>query len=375
MDYRFPSQAPDLYAQRVSAGGTKMWSIDGAPLCETEETQYIYGGVSDGDGGAIFVWHDTRAASADLYASLIDSTATKPWALNGVPVCAYSGFQLYADVVSDGAGGAVICWQDDRTGGDDIYAQRIGPSGDLLWAADGIAVCDEGSSQLYPMLCTDGENGALITWMDMRVGDPDIFAALVTGIGDLVATLLQSYSARASDDGIIIEWRLSEMDPGTRFSIARADRPSGEFKEILDPAIVIEDMRCTFEDLAVVPGCEYQYIILVTDDSGKRELFRTEILSAPRRALTLHQNHPNPFNPSTTIDYYLPESGPVTIDIYDVSGRLVTRLLDGVAQERGPHSAIWDGRDRRGLEMASGVYIYRLESGKIILSRKMLMLR
>jgi hypothetical protein len=375
MDGRYPSESTNLYAQRVSSGGAKMWSIDGAPLCTEDETQYIYGGVSDDDGGAIYVWHDNRGVTTDLYISRIDSSAVKPWALNGLPLCAYSGSQLYAEIVPDGAGGAVVCWQDNRTGGDDIYAQRINSSGTLLWTSDGLVVCDEGSDQFYPALCSDGENGALITWMDMRVGDPDIFAALVTGIGDLVETLLQSYTARAEDDGIIIEWRLSHIDPNTSFSIERAEQPSGKFIGIEEPAIRIEDLQCTFEDATVLPGEEYQYAVLVSDDSGSRELFRTDILSVPLGRFSLDQNHPNPFNPATIIEYYLHESAPVTLEIYDVSGRLVARLLDGVMQEHGPHSEIWDGRDSSGREMASGVYLYRLESGKTMLSRKMLLLR
>jgi hypothetical protein len=365
----------DIYAQRVSAGGTRMWSEDGAPICTADETQDIRRGASDCEGGAIFVWADGRSGSYDIYAGRIDSSAAQPWATNGVPVCTATGIQIYPDIVSDGEGGAVICWEDRRMGASDVYAQRILPSGAVLWTWDGIAVCDQAANQLYPVLCTDGEHGALITWMDIRVGDWDIFAALVNGMGDLVATLLESFTARAGDGGIVVEWRLSEMDPGMRFSIERAELPDDRFVEVAEPTIVIEDLQYTFEDVTALPGREYRYAVLVTDDCGTRELFRTGVLSMPHRTLILHQNHPNPFNPATTISYYLPEDGSVTLEIYDVTGRQVTRILDGACKERGFHSELWDGRDSRGREMASGIYIYRLGYGKNILSRKMLLLR
>jgi flagellar hook assembly protein FlgD len=91
--------------------------------------------------------------------------------------------------------------------------------------------------------------------------------------------------------------------------------------------------------------------------------------------LTLNQNHPNPFNPSTTISYYLPAASEVTLDVYDSSGRLVSRLVDGATQERGTHEVAWRGVDTAGRQASSGVYFYRLVSGKETISKKMVLLR
>jgi flagellar hook assembly protein FlgD len=87
------------------------------------------------------------------------------------------------------------------------------------------------------------------------------------------------------------------------------------------------------------------------------------------------QNNPNPFNPSTTISYYVPEASPVTLDVYDSSGRLVARLLDGAKQPKGTHSIEWRGVDSSGRTVSSGVYFYRLTSGKETISKKMVLLR
>jgi hypothetical protein len=374
MDYRFPSQAPDLYAQRVSAGGTRMWSDDGAPICDIEGTQYIYGGVSDGDGGAIFLWHDTRNPSVDIYAGLIDSSAAQPWGVNGIPVCLEDFTQLYADAVSDNAGGAVICWEDRRSGSD-VYAQRIDHDGTLLWPQDGKVICGEGSDQLYPVLCSDGANGALITWMDGRLGNWEIYASLVTGSGDLVATLLQSNSAIIEDEGILLAWNLSEIDDDVRFIVSRADAPAWLYEPMEDLQIVRDGLSFSCTDGSIEPGAEYRYTVEAEMDDARILLFQTEILTVPAAALTLHQNHPNPFNPSTTISYYLPESCPVTLEIYDVSGRLVRRLLDREMKESGLHGTAWDGHDAKGNRVQSGLYFYRIEAGKRTLSKKMVLLR
>src|SRR5262249_6222824 len=92
-------------------------------------------------------------------------------------------------------------------------------------------------------------------------------------------------------------------------------------------------------------------------------------------ALTeLGANHPNPFNPETTIEYSLAQSGPVQIRVYDAAGHQVRTLVDRM-EAKGNHQVDFDGRDDRGQVLASGVYIYRLDSGGVTRSRKMVLLK
>jgi hypothetical protein len=86
----------------------------------------------------------------------------------------------------------------------------------------------------------------------------------------------------------------------------------------------------------------------------------------------LYQNYPNPFNPSTTISYGVPKAGLVHIAIYDVSGRLVQLLANGV-QEAGFHSITWNGQNEAGNLVASGIYICRLTAGEAVLLRKLIL--
>jgi hypothetical protein len=154
-----------------------------------------------------------------------------------------------------------------------------------------------------------------------------------------------------------------------RFSVLRADA-SGRVFESLDAAsIVREGMQFSFTDRGVEPGETYRYRVDVSDEDGAWTLFETGALTAPAPGFALHQNHPNPFNPSTTIRFTIPERCNVALDVYDASGRLVTRLADGV-REAGTHSVEWNGRD-----VGSGVYFCRLTAGKQVLSRKMTLLR
>jgi hypothetical protein len=88
----------------------------------------------------------------------------------------------------------------------------------------------------------------------------------------------------------------------------------------------------------------------------------------------LRQNIPNPFNPSTTITFQLKEPRQVQLEIYDVAGHLVRRLVDG-QQPAGDHAVVWDGRDVRGFSASSGVYFYRLAAQDITDFRKMLLVK
>jgi len=97
-------------------------------------------------------------------------------------------------------------------------------------------------------------------------------------------------------------------------------------------------------------------------------------------AFALLQNAPNPFNPSTTIRFTLPEAGHVTLAVYDINGRLVRTLVGFAASAAqafppGHHEVVWDGRDNNGREVASGVYVYRLTAKQGVVTRRMVLAR
>ncbi|MCK4413208.1 MAG: T9SS type A sorting domain-containing protein [Candidatus Eisenbacteria sp.] len=91
--------------------------------------------------------------------------------------------------------------------------------------------------------------------------------------------------------------------------------------------------------------------------------------------LRLHPNRPSPFRTTTTIAYDLPAESRVSLRIYDLTGRVMRSLVDDRMQVQGSHEVVWDGRDDAGRPVASGVYLYRMESDEQQLTRRMLMLR
>src|SRR2546422_360806 len=119
----------------------------------------------------------------------------------------------------------------------------------------------------------------------------------------------------------------------------------------------------------------YGYVVPVPSDVGGGGGVGSPV---PRHTF-LAQNVPNPFNPTTTIEYGVPETGglrevPLTLDIFDIQGRHLRRLLLG-SQAPGTYRATWDARDDRGRRVQSGVYFYRLRAGDDSVTKKMLLLQ
>ena len=88
----------------------------------------------------------------------------------------------------------------------------------------------------------------------------------------------------------------------------------------------------------------------------------------------LYQNYPNPFNPSTTIKYALKEHAKVVLKIYNILGQEI-RTLVNERQKAGYQTVVWDGRDNRGVQVASGVYIYRIQANDFVQNKKMVFLK
>jgi hypothetical protein len=190
----------------------------------------------------------------------------------------------------------------------------------------------------------------------------------------VVATLLQFCAARLVDRGVLIEWRLADIDEGARFRVSRLDAPGDEYAAIEDAAVSRDGLSFAFIDESAKPGGEYRYLVEHSSGGEWRALFETEAIVVPVRPLSLFQNHPNPFNPSTSIRFYVPASARVRLEIYDVAGRRIRSLLDERLAE-GFHAASWDGADDEGRQASSGVYFYVLRTDKERHAQKMTLIR
>lgn len=214
----------DIYAQRIDLSGAPRWTAGGiaASRADLGETDPVI--ASDGAGGAIVAWVDRRdlgATGHDIRARLISATGGPDWPANEAIVCKFDYDQEQPEIVSDGAGGAIIAWRDFRgqtVSHYDIYAQRVGADATTRWTSDGVAIVTAANQQQDKKMISDGAHGAILTWTDYRGDSSDVYAQLVTGAGVVgvpdgvevsIAVSIQSTPALTSDGsgGAIIAWK------------------------------------------------------------------------------------------------------------------------------------------------------------------------
>lgn len=186
-DFRRGNGFSDVYAQLIQRDGRPGWSIGGVPVCVESNAQWNPQIVVNGGNGAVISWQDRRSGTVDqIYGQRIDANGTARWALNGVQLSSSSGIQYNQRMVSDGEGGAVVVWQDNRSGLDyDIFTQRVSDDGRILWTGSGRAVSTASGHQYNPQVIQSGVN-FLITWQDKRGGsDFDIYAQRVMDDGQM----------------------------------------------------------------------------------------------------------------------------------------------------------------------------------------------
>lgn len=174
----------DIYAQRLNASGLRKWPLYGIAICDAAFAQKNSTITDSDNGSAIIAWQDNRAGNTDIYAQKIDSSGNILWTANGVAVCTKTTVQKSPKIVGDNAGGAYIVWEDSLNFYWDIYAQHINSSGVLSWTSGGVSICSAVNTQSNPRIEADGLGDAIITWQDKRNNvDYDIYTQKINLAG------------------------------------------------------------------------------------------------------------------------------------------------------------------------------------------------
>jgi hypothetical protein len=191
---------------------------------------------------------------------------------------------------------------------------------------------------------------------------------------DPLPVALQAYGATWHGTHVEVAWTLlGEPAAALTFDVTRAALPGGQPVRIDQPAVEHDRDHYRLRDAGAARGARLRYHVVISEGTEVTASFQTEITTPPI-PLSLGQNEPNPFNPVTRIPFSIDDGAPVLLEVYDISGRLVRRLVDR-PMPPGSYSADWDGRDSNGNEVVSGMYFYRLQAGKATLTRKAVLLR
>lgn len=333
----------DLHAQRLSATGAPLWVPGGVALGVQGIAPRI---LADGSGGCITAFQRSMGALSSIYVARVngDGQLANGWPVGGVPCTASTYDQSEAVMTSDGAGGAIVAWSDARGSDADIFAQRVTSSGAIAsgWPADGLPVCAATGAQSLPVCAADGQGGAMLTWEDAR----GVYCQHVLPFGVLDPSFANGGNALCTASGLQNAPTITMMDSLTAVVAWSDGRTCGS--------------HCTNGVFA-----QEQLIGRLPSAVGPPKVGVNVVL---------YSGAPNPSHGDARIYFSLPRSSDTRLEIYDLAGKRVQRLVDGI---RGPglSFAAWNGRRLDGSRAEAGVYLLRLQAAgvtkhaKIILSR------
>jgi len=379
--------AGDVYLIRTDDVGNTVWARNyggpdwdyGSSVCETSDGGYIITGGTDSFG----------AGSDDVYLIKTDNVGDTVW----TRTYGGSGVDCGNSVCEASDGGYVITGETASfgAGGDDVYLIKTDSVGDTVWTR---TYGGPGRDGGWSVRETSDGGSIVAGWTaSFGAGSYDVYLIKTDSLGDTVWTRTYGgldvdggYSVDETSDGgyIVAGWTdpfgagmedvyLIKTDSlgdtvWTR-TYGGADVDWGySIEQTSDGGYIIAGLTWSCG-----AGAEDVYLIK-TDGDGLVQVTEGREESHRPGSWYLRQNHPNPFGPATTITYALPDAEPVTLAIYDIRGALVRSLISGTVSA-GQHRVVWDGRDGRGRNVASGIYFCSMDAGGFRETRRMVLLR
>jgi hypothetical protein len=189
---------------------------------------------------------------------------------------------------------------------------------------------------------------------------------------------LQDFYAEVVHGGIQLYWKTASEMNNMGFKIYRKDGDLPGFRNleglIEGAGTISEPQDYNFTDKDVQADILYTYQIADVEEGTNKETLHPAItIMATKEALQaqeipqnykLHANYPNPFNPTTIIEFDMPESANLTLKIYDITGKLIRSFADGEAWQGGSYSIVWNGDDNSGKPVSSGTYLCKMVTEK-----------
>jgi hypothetical protein len=208
----------DLYAGRVTSVGNTAWAANGIVISAQTNFQFDPVLLPDGLGGAFIAWADSRSGLFEIYTQRVNNAGTAAWTVNGVALGTL-GNGTEPSMVTDGLGGFVVAWQDSRTGVSDIYARRVNSSGVPQWSANGALLCSATGIQDNVALASDNQGGAIVVFEDERVtaASTDVYAQRIerNGFWGYPSPNIAKVRDVPGDQGgqVNVSWDASRLDP------------------------------------------------------------------------------------------------------------------------------------------------------------------
>lgn len=196
---------------------------------------------------------------------------------------------------------------------------------------------------------------------------------------------LSAFDAHVLDGAVNLTWATESEKNSWGFNVYRSLRAETDYERINGEMIEAAGNSTThreyaFMDSRVESQTTYYYKLQQLDINGAVRWYGplsvtvTQAPSAAPEQFVLYENYPNPFNPSTTIQYDVAEASVVTLEIFDITGKRVKTLVND-DKAAGSYSVVWDATDSAGRIVPNGAYVYRLRAGSLQFVNKLMVLK
>ncbi len=410
-------EASGNYAWAIQAGGTSN-DIGYGIAVDGSGNSYVTGyfqGTVDFDPGTGTV-NLSSAGGYDIFIAKYDASGNYAWAIQAGGTSDEFGF----GIAVDGSGNSYVTGYFQGTadfdpgagtanltsaGNNDIFIAKYDASGNYVWAGNmggtsadygyGIAVDGSGNSYVtgYFQGTADFDPSAN-TYNLTSAGSSDIFVAKVKPDGSLPVELT-SFIVENTLEGVLCTWNTESEFENFGFILER--RIKGDISTQASSWTEIASYKTAealmgkgttslptdyeYVDKLVNANTSYEYRLadvaydgIVTYHATRTITVEQKPLSSTIESFTVLPAYPNPFNPTTTITYGLENNSKVEIRIYDISGKLITTLLNA-EQQQGWHSIEWNGTDSNLNQVPAGIYLSRITSNNTTKTAKLLLLR
>jgi len=394
----------DLMAQHLDSQGNFMWDSSGV-MISNQFVSYVSPvpclAVDDEVGGTICLYYDSTGAKMQR----LDKQGQFLWG-EGKSI---SPLGWWPNMRKDGKGGIIIAHYYETYSKESglkgiVAAQRINKDGNILWDSKGVVITELADHYTFaPTLAIDQSINSYIVWKDRRSGDQDVYAQLLNPNGEpqwqkdginvsqfnSTKDIHKTDIVLAPDYSIIVVWRDWAQEGDTRSLRAQRIDVEGNYLWPEDVVVTNREQNSNYKIAsddnggAIVCWYEippeigiYAQQINYLGELGKvitTSVKEQDLQSMPQNIQLFH-NYPNPFNSETVIKFNMPQASHVQLTVFNLAGREVITLLDNKI-EAGEKEVKWNGKNKHGNEVSSGLYFVSLKTDEYVKTIKVLLIR
>lgn len=360
--------------QIINEKGFPVWESGGKILTKLKGDNTNPQAIYSTDSSIIVSWTNDFNKDKNIFVQKFRVNGKPLWDENGEALMKIVGDQFGQTIVSDGKGGAITAWLDRRDSKmqPNIYGQKLGKRGELLWDKSGtLLAAYKNSEKSYLNLLSDQNGGAIAIFKDKRESVTSIFGQRIYA-SKAYTSLIMDFTAIQKGDSVQLRWRAMNNTNAAGYQIEKFYSSEEEDSAWINIGYVSHyamslTNRYQFSHMPDEAGSHY-YRINMLDHAGNSyssDIIRVNYIISEYEDIIVYQNTPNPFSDSTAIVFNLPNRRNVKLEIYNSRIEKITEFQISDTKS-GNNRFVFDSRG-----LPNGVYFYRFTAGEFVDVKKM----